>query len=75
MQYVFSGKPHEILHKPHGNSKSSKPYIRTSPSTLQKLKQCCAENLVPKVAVSTVTKEKGGIINARAIGDVPRNRR
>ena len=68
---MFSGKPHKILH----NSKSSKPYIRTSPSTLHKLKECCAKNIVPKVAVSMVTKEKGGIINAGAVGDIPRNRR
>lgn len=72
---MFSGKPHEILHKPHGNSKSSRPYVRTSPSTLQKLKKCRAENQVPKAAVASVTKEKGGITEAEAIGDIPRNRR
>ena len=27
------------------------------------------------MAVSNVTKEKGGIVNAKAIGDIPRNRR
>lgn len=75
VQYTFCGKPHEILQKPHGNSKSSKPFIRTSPSTLQKLKECCELNPVPKVVVSTVTKEKGGIVEAKAIGDIPRNRR
>ena len=75
MQYSFSGKPHPILQKSHGISKSAKPFIRTTPSTLQKLKECRKTNQPPKLAVSTVTKEKGGIANAKAIGDIPRNRR
>ena len=75
VQYSFSGKPHPILQKPHGNSKSSKPFVRTTPSTLQKLKECRKTNQPPKLAVSKVTKEKGGIVNANAIGDIPRNRR
>ena len=40
VQHIFTGPPHLILQKPHGNSKSSAPYARTSPSTLQKLKEC-----------------------------------
>ena len=75
VQYSFSSKPHPILQKPHGNSKSSKPFVRTTPSTLQKLKECRRANQLPKQAVSAVTKEKGGIVNARTIGDIPRNRR
>ena len=75
VQYSFSSKPHPILQKPHGNSKFSKPFVRTTPSTLQKLKECRRANQLPKQAVSAVTKEKGGIVNARTIGDIPRNRR
>ena len=71
MQYSFSGKPHPILQKPHGNSKSAKPFVRTTPSTLQKLKECRKTNQPPEQAVSKVTKEKGGIINAKVIGDIP----
>ena len=75
VQYSFSDKPHPILQKPHGNSKCAKPFVRTTPSTLQKLKECRKTNEPPKLAVSNVTKEKGGIVSAKAIGDIPRNRR
>ena len=75
VQYSFSGKPHPILQKPHGNSKSAKPFVWTTPSTFQKLKECRKTNQQPKLAVSKVTKEKGGIVNAKAIGDISRNRR
>lgn len=75
MQYSFSGKPHPILQKPHGNSKSAKPFVCTTPSTLQKLKECRKTNQSSKLAVSKVTKEKGGIVSAKAIGDIPRNRK
>lgn len=74
MQYSFCGNPHVIVQKPHGNSKSSKPFIRTTPSTLQKLKECC-KHCQPKQAVSTVTNVKGGVVNAKVVGDIPRNRR
>ena len=75
MQYVFSGKPHCILQKPHGNAKhDNKPYIRTTPSTLQKLR-VCSKQLPPKQAVSKVTFERGGVIKANSIGDLPRNRK
>ena len=75
VQYSFSGKPHQILQKPHGNSKSARPFVRMTPSTLQKLKECCKTNQPPKQGVSNVTKEKGGIINAKPVGDIPRNHR
>ena len=75
VQYSFSGKPHQILQKPHGNSKSARPFIQTTPSTLQKLKECRKTNQPPKQAVSNVTKEKGGNVNAKSVGDIPRTRR
>ena len=68
VQYIFTGPPHLILQKSHGNSKSSAPYTRTSPSTLQKLKEC-AKSQAPKEAVQS---EKGGIVKGAA-GDIPRN--
>lgn len=73
VQYTFTGPPHLVLQKPHGNSKSTTPYIRTSPSTLQKLKECAKSNS-PKDAVQSVTKENGGITKAAA-GDLPRNQK
>jgi len=75
VQYTFIGKPHPVIQKPHGNCKSSKPFVRTTPSTLQKLKDSRKANKQPKQAVSEVTKQKGGIVNTKAIGDLPRNRK
>ena len=39
VQYSFTGKPHSIVSRPHGNSKSMVPFICTTPSTLGKLKR------------------------------------
>ena len=74
MQYTFSNKPHPIIQKPHGNTKNAhaQPFIRTTPSTLQKLKQCIKVQ-PPKQAVASVTKQKGGIIKLNIIGYLPRN--
>lgn len=75
VQYVFAGKPHCILQKPHGNAKHDhKPFIRTTPSTLQKLK-LCSKKLPPRQAVSKVTTEKGGVLKANSVGSIPRNRK
>lgn len=74
MQYTFNGKPHRIIQKPHGNSKGANPFIRITPSTLQKLKEC-SKTQPPKHAVSTVTKQKGGIVKLNAVGNLPRNRK
>ena len=76
MQYTFCNKPHPIIQKPHGNTKSvnAQPFIRTTPSTLQKLKQCIKVQ-PPKQAVANVTKQKGGIVKLNAVGDIPRNQK
>ena len=73
VQYKFSQMPHTIIQKPHGNSKKSEPFIRTAPSTLQKLKDC-SKLQPPKQVIHDITKQKGGIIKAHAVGDIPRNR-
>lgn len=74
--YSFSGKPHTVLQKSHGNSKSTKPFVRTTPSTLQKLKDCWKDTYqTPKQVISSVTNQTGGIVNSKRVGDIPRNRR
>jgi len=50
-------KPHKIVSKPHGNSKSVVPFIHTTPSTLGKLKESCKRKS-PKELVNNITKEK-----------------
>jgi hypothetical protein len=42
---------------------------------VQKFKECRKTNQPPKQAVSNVTKEKWGIVNAKSVGDIPCNRR
>ena len=37
VQYTFDEQEHAILLGPHGNSKKTSTYLRTMPSTLQKL--------------------------------------
>ena len=72
VQYSFTGHPHCVISKPHGNSRSSLPFIRTTPSTLGKLKESCKKKS-PKELINSVTKEKGGIQKLKAAGDIPRN--
>ncbi|CAH3128963.1 unnamed protein product, partial [Pocillopora meandrina] len=38
LQYSFSGKPHAMTTKPHGNSKSEKAFTRTKPGVLESIK-------------------------------------
>ena len=72
VQYSFTGHPHSVISKPHGNSKSSLPFIRTTPSTLGKLKESCKKKS-PKELIYSITKEKGGIQKLKTAGDIPRN--
>ena len=72
VQYSFTGHPHSVISKPHGNSKSSLPFIRTTPSTLGKLKESCKKKS-PKELIHSITKEKGGIQKLKTAGDIPRN--
>lgn len=74
VQYVFSGVPHPIIVKPHGNSKEKRPFVRTAPSTIQKLKSKIKVE-TPKQAVFSVSAERGGVLNTAAVGDLPRNRK
>ena len=72
VQYSFTGHPHSVISKPHGNSKSSLPFIRTTPSTLGKLKESCKKKS-PKELIHSIIKEKGGIQKLKTAGDIPRN--
>ena len=73
VQYTFDVEEHPVCFRPHGNSKRSEGFIRTMPSTLQKLKTV-AKNLTPKFAVCNVSSEAGDIIGASSSGALPRNR-
>ena len=73
VQYMFDGPEIEVITKPHGNSKGSTPYFRTSDSARQKL-QTLAATQTPKTVIETVTREAGGELNIENPSDAPRNR-
>ena len=73
MQYYFDGKPHEIHSKPHGNSKTERPYSRTMKSVHNTLKQS-AGNATPKQALADSLQKCGGLLGARSVGCLPKSR-
>ena len=75
IQYLFDGMEHPVYPSAHGNCKRkrSSPYVRTKESTVQELRRESSAQ-TPKAAYHTVHKEKGGIMNAVSISDLPRNR-
>ena len=75
LQYIFSDVEHSVDPSPHGNCKRahSYGYVRTKESTVKRL-QSESSNQTPKPAYHNVYNAKGGIMNADAISDLPRNR-
>ena len=80
----FSGNPHHLclivyhipngfkpVVKSHGNTKISKPYFPTWPSTMKMLKEEIGES-GPKAVVSSVSAKVGGVVGAVAPGQLPR---
>ena len=63
----------EIKVKPHGNSKSVTPFIRTSESAQQRIQEVAMKEK-PKSAVFTLTKEAGGEVEVATPSVLPRNR-
>ena len=74
VQYHFSGEEHEVLVRPHGNSKRSEPYVRTFSSTLKVLTEVASEK-TPKAAVHAISSQCGGVVGASSAGSLPRNER
>jgi len=72
VQYYFDKKPHKIHPKPHGNSKTERPYSRTMKSVHNTLKQ--SANDTPKQALSNSLQKCGGLLGARSVGCLPKSR-
>ena len=72
VQYMFDGPEIEVITKPHGNSKGSTLYFRTSDSARQKL-QTLAATKTPKAVIQTISQEAGGELNIETPSDAPRN--
>ena len=66
-QYVFDGVELEVKVKPHGNTKSQRPYYRTSDTTKQRLLQL-SETYSPKEVFHHSLEEKGGILQLKSAG-------
>ena len=74
-QYLFDGIEHPVTPVLHGNDKRqfNPGYKRTKESTVKKLRDA-ASSRTPTVAYHVVHKEKGGLLHASSISDLPRNR-
>ena len=72
VQYYFTGNEHPIYKPPHGNSKSSTPYKRTQPSTMERMKELSGK-LGPVATVEAIDKETGDIVGQKSSGSRLRN--
>ena len=59
LHYSFSGKPHAIMTKPHGNSKSEKAFTRTKPGVLESIKGKVKGSAPPFKVYDEVFEEAG----------------
>jgi hypothetical protein len=59
--------------QPHGNSKHSKAFFSTLPSTLSAIKEQCVSGKGPKEVVSMISSAVGGVKNALDACELPRN--
>ena len=74
VQYLFKKGEHDVVPVSHGKNKKkdAKPFIPTKKSTTEIFKTS-REKLPPKKAYHHVLESSGGIKNARAASDLPRN--
>lgn len=73
VQYLFSQGEHSIIVAPHGNAHGGKPYVRTMPSVMTKLKKESVSK-TPKSVVKILSDESGGIMKIKSAGELPRGR-
>ena len=73
VQYSFDGPEIEVRVKPHGNAKGDAPFLRTSESTRERIRDIAASEK-PKSAIFTLTKEAGGEVEVDSPSMLPRNR-
>ena len=64
---MFDGTEKEVKVKPHGNSKTTKPFYRTSEKTKQRLQEL-ADTYSPKDVFHKSLEESGGILNLKSAG-------
>jgi len=74
VQYSFDHYEHPVELQPHGNSKGTKPFRRTKPSTINQLK-VSVQTKVPRKALREIENLQGGVTGAKSACDLPRDRR
>ena len=72
IQYLLEGPEVDIKIKPHGDSKGSQSFFRTSTSTKKRIQQL-ASSSTPKAVVSALIRERGGELEAQGIALLPRD--
>ena len=75
MQYIFSGKPHAVVAKPHGNSRSAKPYHRSQPGVIGSIKNQVKTHAGPSAVYDNVFEEASVLLDLRSVSSVPRNQK
>lgn len=75
LQYSFTGKPHAITGKAHGNSMSGKAFTCTKLGVLNNIKTKVKSFAPPSQVYEEVLKEAGGLLKICSISDIPRNRK
>ena len=73
VQYSFNGPEIQVRVKPHGNSKSDAPFLQTSDSAWERIRDIAASER-PKSAIFTLIKEAGGEVEVASTSMLPRNR-
>ena len=73
VQYSFDGPEIQVKVKPHGNAKSDTPFLRTSESARERIRNIAASEK-PKSSIFTITKDAGGEIEVAFPSMLPRNR-
>ena len=64
----------QIKIRPHGNSKANQLFFCTSTSTRKCIGELATRS-TPKEVITEMTREKGGELEARGFGTLPRDRR
>ena len=68
--YLFNGPEVDIKIQPHGRSKSSQPFFRTSTSTRKRISELAVSS-TPKAVITDLTREKGGELEVRGFASLP----
>ena len=72
--YFFRGKEHAISPDRQGNAKNDFKYIPTAVSTKEQIASALLSNVrEPNTICDSVSEEIGGVENAYAVSDMPRN--